>query len=291
VLADIAGNDSYYCEPYAEIAGRADYHSDYLVAGSSAQGAGFGRRGDGSDGHAWAGGLGVLIDLVGDDRYEAGNFSQGIGYWFGTGVLYDGAGNDRYYSVYFTQASGAHFAIGAIIDEGGNDRHELFENAGAGIAFGWDFVHALLFDRAGDDTYLAKRISLGLSDIRSNAFLVDLEGDDTYQLDSERNGFGASDHRPDYRVPQLPGIYNAEAASFGFLLDGGGDDRYRVRDPETNEITEHPRAGNDRTWLTPEPGSEEWGAENFGVGLDREGGVIPEWERLRRAYEELLDEE
>ena len=59
-----------------------------------------------------AGGLGALLDVDGDDVYEAGNFSQGLGYWYGTGVLWDGGGDDRFESVYFTQGSGAHFAIG-----------------------------------------------------------------------------------------------------------------------------------------------------------------------------------
>ncbi len=222
VLADASGADRYYCEPYAEKVGRADYHSDYLVASSNAQGVGSGRRGDGSDGHAWAGGLGVLVDLAGDDHYEAGNWSQGTGYWFGTGILYDGDGDDLYRSVYFTQASGAHFAIGAIIDEAGDDRHELFENAGAGLAFGWDFTNALLFDRSGNDHYEAKIISLGLAEIRSNAFLVDLDGDDTYRLGRGQRGFGASDFREEYRVPDLGRRTTSTRARTGFCSTGEG---------------------------------------------------------------------
>jgi len=278
VLADAAGDDRYYCEPYAEKVGRADYHSDYLVAASHAQGVGSGRRGDGTDGHAWAGGLGVLVDLDGNDHYEAGNWAQGTGYWFGTGLLYDGDGDDVYRSVYFTQASGAHYAIGAIVDEAGDDRHELFENAGAGIAFGWDYTHALLFDRSGDDHYEAKIISLGLAEIRSNAFLVDLEGDDTYRLNEGQLGFGASDYREDYRVPDMRAPYNSYTACFGFLLDGGGKDRYLVTRPEGGGTIPHEDARNDALWLLPDRGTESWGAENFGVGLDCEGGVVPDWE-------------
>ena len=56
---------------------RADYHSDEKIAGSNAQGAGMGRRGDIGDGHAWAGGLGALIDVDGDDRYDAGQLQPG----------------------------------------------------------------------------------------------------------------------------------------------------------------------------------------------------------------------
>ena len=73
------------------------------VPNSNAQGAGMGRRGDISDGHAWAGGLGALIDLSGNDEYVSGNWAAGVGYWFGTGVLYDGEGRE----VIVGQRSGA----------------------------------------------------------------------------------------------------------------------------------------------------------------------------------------
>ena len=127
ILADRSGDDVYVAEPLPEKAGtsRADYHSDQKIVGSNAQGAGMGRRGDVSDGHAWAGGLGALLDVDGNDTYSAGNFSQGVGYWFGTGILYDGGGDDTYDSVYFSHASGAHFAVGIVDDEGGNDVHRL----------------------------------------------------------------------------------------------------------------------------------------------------------------------
>ncbi|MDP7398266.1 MAG: hypothetical protein QF541_15455, partial [Lentisphaeria bacterium] len=153
VLANHSGNDQYEAEVYAEKAGRADYHSGGKIAISQAQGVGAGRRGDGADGHNWAGGLGTMIDLSGDDSYLAGNFSVGLGYWYGTGLLFDGAGDDHYKSVYFTQGSGAHFCIGVLIDEGGNDRHELFETGGAGLGFGWDFTVALLLNKGGNDVY------------------------------------------------------------------------------------------------------------------------------------------
>lgn len=69
VLASFDGDDKYTAEPFAEVYNRADYHSELKINGNSAQGAGFGRRGDGSDGHSWAGGLGAIIDIHGDDHY------------------------------------------------------------------------------------------------------------------------------------------------------------------------------------------------------------------------------
>ncbi|MCH7947063.1 MAG: hypothetical protein IIC66_04615, partial [candidate division Zixibacteria bacterium] len=85
VLASFSGNDKYTAEPYSKVFDRGDYHSKNVINGNQAQGAGFGRRGDGSDGHSWAGGLGAIIDISGDDHYYSGNFTLGVGYWFGTG--------------------------------------------------------------------------------------------------------------------------------------------------------------------------------------------------------------
>jgi hypothetical protein len=228
---------------------------------------GAGRRGDGSDGHSWAGGLGAILDLSGDDRYVAGNFSQGVGYWFGTGVMYDGSGDDRYESVYFTQASGAHFCVGALIDEAGDDVHVLSETAGAGLGFGWDWTNALLLDRSGNDRYEAERISIGCSQIRSQVYFVEGGGDDVYVIPEKGCAFGASPTRPDYLRPDPLAPYMHEGSSVGVFLDLGGTDSY----PDTHTAREGGR------WWNPEPAKA--GPRNLGVGADREGGRVPELDR------------
>lgn len=276
VLASWGGDDAYTAEPDAAIAGRADYHSEHEIAANAAQGAGMGRRGDGSDGHSWAGGLGVLVDIHGADHYRSGNWSLGCGYWFGIGLLYEGDGDDRYESVYFTQASGAHFCIGAMLDEGGDDEHLLFGNAGAALAFGWDYTNALLLDTAGNDTYQAKIISLGLAEIRSNAFLIDLSGDDIYRLDAGQLGFGASDMRDYYRRAPATAPYYGESLSIGLLLDGGGHDRYEVRDTERDAFRADSLLGDGVWRLLPAPGGADAGFGNHGACWDAERGCLPE---------------
>jgi len=276
VLASWGGDDEYTAEPYAEVAGRADYHSDHEIAANAAQGAGMGRRGDGSDGHSWAGGLGAIIDIHGADRYRSGNWSLGCGYWFGIGLMYEGDGDDRYESVYFTQASGAHFCVGAILDEGGDDQHLLFGNAGAALAFGWDYTNALLIDTAGDDIYQAKIISLGLAEIRSNAFLLDLAGDDTYRLDAGQLGLGASDTRDYYEKAPATAPYYGESLSIGLLIDAGGHDRYERRDEEKDRFSPDSLLA-DTHWRTlPAPGSPGAGFGNQGAFWDTDAGSLPE---------------
>ena len=124
VLVDLAGND-HYTAVRTPSGGRADPHSNGEVAANNAQGAAVGRRGDLSDGHLWAGGVGLLVDTIGDDQYRAGNFAQGSGYWLGTGMLLEGGGDDLYESVYFSQGSASHFAVGLLLDAGGHDTHWL----------------------------------------------------------------------------------------------------------------------------------------------------------------------
>ncbi len=274
VCASYDGDDKYTAEPYAEVYNRGDYHSEHKINGNEAQGAGFGRRGDGSDGHAWAGGLGAIIDIHGDDHYYSGNWTLGIGYWFGTGIAVDRRGNDLYESCYFTQGSGAHYCNGILIDESGDDRHELYETAGAGLGFGWDFTNAFLINKGGNDTYHAKIISMGLAQIRSNAFLVDIGGDDKYFLGEGTAGLGEASYREGYGKPRRLTIYLSYAKSFGGFIDiGGRDEYYSFKD---NEKSEHPRAKNNHTWFKPARTDSLFGFDNYGVGIDVADGTVPE---------------
>jgi hypothetical protein len=278
ICADFQGNDKYTAEPYESVAHRGDYHSENKINVNAAQGAGMGRRGDGSDGHSWAGGLGALIDIHGNDYFYSGNWSLGCGYWFGTGLVYEGDGDDIYESVYFTQASGAHYCIGAIVDEGGDDIHKLWETAGAGIAFGWDYTVAILLDKGGNDRYEAKIISIGCAQIRSDAFLIDIGGDDYYQLQAGTQGFGAATFLDSYAIPNKISPYDIYAKSFALLLDIGGKDSYNDWDKEKDTITSNEVCRDSKTWLLPSREDKNYGHNNYGVGMDVDSGMVPEAE-------------
>jgi hypothetical protein len=93
---------------------------------------------------------GLLFDMAGDDIYNGGNFACGSGY-FGFGLLYDAAGHDRYYSD--TQGQGAAtFGIGVLFDGDGSD---IYSSAVYSQGFGATEGCGLIVDAAGNDNYSA----------------------------------------------------------------------------------------------------------------------------------------
>jgi hypothetical protein len=249
-LVDLAGNDDYVAEPDPSRApGRADYHADHRVAASNAQGAGVGRRGDRTDGDAWAGGVGVLLDRAGDDTYTAGTFAQGVGYWWGLGLLLDGGGADAYRSAYFAQGSAAHFALGLLYDRDGDDRYVLDSPAdlaagfgsGAGLGYGWDHAVGMLLDETGNDLYEADKTALGVAHRRSFALFADGAGNDRYRLSAGRgvaSSLGRVDDNPGGLEPgpgaKSPWRAAGRSPQAGLFVDLGGKDAYP--EDETREL-------------------------------------------------------
>ena len=208
VLLEKAGDDSYEAGGVAPDTGRDGSH--FL---SMSQGFGLGLRLADEDFNRFSlsGGVGVLADFRGDDRYKVDVFGQGSGYYFGAGLLFDGEGNDRYNGYNYTQGAGVHSAVGALLDGGGNDVYEgMHHSAGNGL----DRGVGVIFDLKGNDRYDnstdcqgagVKPFGLGM--------LVDHEGDDAYRC---RTGRGYA-RIPEYWASQWP---------TGLFLDRFGRDEY-----------------------------------------------------------------
>lgn len=271
-LVDRAGDDVYRAETDSRKEPRPDYsHSAEYVNATGGQGAGMGRRGDISDGHAWAGGLGTLIDLDGDDQYLSGNWSLGSGYWYGMGFVYDRSGNDLYQATTFSIASGAHFCVGGLFDEAGDDTYEGLADARTGMGFGHDFTVAILFDRTGNDTYRFGWEGIGDAINTSQAFFVDGGGEDTYVLDAGRNGLGMTNFNPSNWPPRVEANYQANATQIGLFLDLGGADRYLERGPGGEESPSS-LLRDDMVLLRPEdPGVGDH--RHYGIFRDGTGDV------------------
>jgi hypothetical protein len=225
LLSDRAGNDQYQastcaqgfgstrgCGALLDQAGADNYalggkyfHAplmplDYRTLG---QGMGFGLRPD------LAGGLGLLYDRKGNDRYLGGVYAQGVGYWYASGVLVDEAGNDVYNAVYYPQGSGIHLANGFLYDGGGDDAYYSRNGPGQGSAHDWGL--GIMIDASGNDAYSIHGGN-GMALSNSVAVFVDESGDDRYERNDGQN-YGS-------------GAFSRSTGSIGLFLDAGGKDSY-----------------------------------------------------------------
>ena len=192
-------------------------------------------------------GFSAIIDLAGDDRYAMDG--PGLGAAFaGASLLIDFAGNDSYEAKFFAQGAAA-FGFGALLDLGGDDRYRV-EAWGQGFGIG-DGV-GLLWDRAGNDRYLAGGVpdrfnrAGGVSGAQGAAFghrgqlaggigiLRDDAGDDAYEAQMFAQGLGyyyglgvlwergGNDRYRALQYAQGNGVHQA----IGVLREESGDDRY-----------------------------------------------------------------
>lgn len=244
LLVDFEGNDSYVAED-SYLFNPTQQTKDHNA--SLAQGTGFGKRADYEDGHSWAGGVGILCDVKGNDTYSAGLFAQGCAYWYAVGMLLDGAGDDQYKAVWYVQGSGAHFGAAYLDDFGGNDRYVATMNMSQGS--GHDFTIGFLNDRGGNDYYDAPTLSLGGGNANGMGLFYDWAGDDTY-VTHGRPVLGQANPLDQGARKYLN--------CFGIFVDGGGNDTY-------NE----PWAGNGKKWIGPKANPAKPDPYEIGVGIDK----------------------
>jgi hypothetical protein len=158
-----------------------------------------------------SGGVGVLLDRAGRDRYEAGNFSQGGGYYFGWGALLDlGPEADRYEGSRYSLGFGAHSGVGSFLDAGGNDRYRGW--VGAQCSAAWDLSVTVFLDDAGDDIYeTGPGFAVGAAAHNGFSLFVDRAGRDAYRVAPARAG---------------PNDYHGGPSVAVFVDAGGGADVY-----------------------------------------------------------------
>ncbi len=206
VLVDEGGRDLYRAN-----GPQPSGYGTPAVYNAFSQGIGFGYRMYG------AGGIGILSDLGGDDRYEAGEFAQGGGYYYALGILHDAGGRDLYYGNRYAQGFGVHQGFGILADDSGNDTYWAMTAAGQGAA--WDVGAGLLIDRGGDDSYQADGLAQGGASMQGIAMLIDLGGRDRYDAAGGATQGQSGGNQYHYK--------STGALSFSVLLDqGGGEDVY-----------------------------------------------------------------
>ena len=205
ILHDIAGEDFYI--------GDEAVPSLYNVAGEYSgwsQGVGCGFRG------FTPGGIGLLIDRQGNDRYQGGDFSQGVGYFFAVGMLYDGEGNDEYFGRRYAQGAAAHQAVGIALDDGGDDQYTAHVAGAQGSA--WDAAVGILQDAQGHDRYRCGNLCQGSGSMNGLGAFLDKMGNDVYTAESGQGHGGSSKYWG-----------GRHAKNLGVFVDLQGDDQFRLR--------------------------------------------------------------
>lgn len=250
-LIDPAGNDHYtlnnapLIRPSPQLPDRNS---------SMGQGAGRGLRGVFADGRSAAGGVGILLDLAGDDHYVAQVFAQGVGYYEGLGLLVDDGGNDRFDAAWYAMGAAVHGAAGMLLKRGtGDDRYRASHSTSIGAAN--DFSVGIFVDEGGHDHYTVGDLGLGAAHDSSIAMFVDGGGDDQYQVTGTVCGaFGAA------RISRW-GTLRENLLNLGLFMDLAGADRYP---------SHCAGAGDNTSWTPPRVWPQFHLRSEAGAGLDGE---------------------
>lgn len=237
VLREEGGNDYYLTSsPFLDVL-RYDNHFVTFT-----QGASLGFRPIAS------GGIGILSDTEGNDKYSSDIYGQGTAYWFGLGALVDSKGEDVYTSYQYAQGSGVHLAFGILLDSAGND---VYTSHGVSQGCGHDIAMGALVDFSGDDHYFAESLSLGSGNANASSLFYDLHGNDSYVGLNETNTFGYSDFRRNYGMMGIfcdafgKDVYNSilnnnsvtHKSTYGTFLDFNFNTNTNVISPKNDQGT------------------------------------------------------
>jgi hypothetical protein len=243
-VIDLEGNDLYDSHTMSVGVGQPggvgfvlDHAGDDRYRCNGAEPSGYGTEGEWTGwgigcGFGWrtlaCGGIGLVVDVAGNDIYDAGEFGLGCGYFMAIGAVRDMDGDDIYHSSRYGLAAAAHAGVGLFMDDKGNDTYE--GKTAASIGGVWDIVTGYFYDGAGDDNYRCDGLGLGACAQNGFGIFWDAGGADNYRGSASTIGNAGS---AEYGGGRL-------AKNFGIFIDsGGGKDNY-PRDDRKNgsEIVE-----------------------------------------------------
>ena len=250
-LIDPGGDDSYILDNTPLIRPSAQLP---LRNSSMGQGAGRGIRGDFIDGRSTTGGIGILLDMAGNDHYVAQVFAQGVGYYEGLGILVDDDGKDTFDATWYAMGAAAHRGAGILLKRGvGNDHYHASHSMSIGAAH--DFSVGIFLDEGGDDQYELGDLGLGAAYDNSTALFVDAKGDDRYAVkDLSCRAFGVA------QLSQWGGV-REDLPNLGLFMDLGGGDAY----PDHCQ-----QAGNNTEWTSRQTWPQLKLRSEAGAGIDGE---------------------
>jgi hypothetical protein len=246
VIVDYAGDDAYesndaFQRPWGDSKNVYGNEAANITKGGFSQGCG-------------DLGVGMLVDLAGNDNYVGMCFTQGAAF-MGVGLLFDEAGNDVYRGIELHQGI-AQQGAGLLIDSAGQDRYEALMTAqGVGLAGGC----GMLYDggKEGDSYYCKGRqptgygtagvfegwgqgVGIGYRPYASGGvgILFDRAGADRMEAGNFSQGGGyyyglgmllcAGDENDHYIGSRYAQGFTAHQAA-GIMIEAGGNDRYSTR--------------------------------------------------------------
>ncbi len=164
----------------------------------------------------------IVVDLAGNDRYESGRpggVAAGIGR---TAILIDIQGDDEYDAPSLSQAS-AIGGIGILVDSAGDDRYRAGSMSQGFALYGI----ALLLDAQGNDNYALAALGQGLGMTQGHASLLDLDGDDEYRAKGMiPTNYGTPGLTDAWAQGVGLGVRDHYPGGVGILQDFAGDDVY-----------------------------------------------------------------
>ena len=230
-VIDLEGNDLYDSKTYSVGCGQPggvgfvlDHSGDDRYRCTGGEPSPYGTEGEWFGGgigcgFGWrtlaCGGIGLVVDVKGNDIYDAGEFGLACGYFMAVGAVRDMDGDDIYRSSRYGLAAAAHAAVGVFMDDKGNDTY--VGKTAASIGGTWDIVTGYFYDGAGDDTYRCDGLGLGACAQNGFGIFWDAGGDDFYRGKGSTLGHAG---KAEYGGGRL-------AKNFGIFMDtGGGKDSY-----------------------------------------------------------------
>ncbi len=166
----------------------------------------------------------VVIDFEGDDRYISPGFAAVASGFFGLGVILDMSGNDLYDGGQLSLGA-SFFGMGCLMDMSGNDTYVSSEG-GQGCAF---FGAACLFDGKGNDLYSGAKYVQGVGGPMGLGLLHDAAGKDHYRAGWKHgSSYGTKGIYQACSQGVGWGFRKHAAGGIGILLDSAGDDIYEA---------------------------------------------------------------
>jgi hypothetical protein len=166
----------------------------------------------------------LVIDLGGNDVYQAHDSSGGAAAFLSAQILDDEFGNDRYEGLDFAFGS-ALLGYAHLVDASGNDVYAA-RCASLGFAF---YGLGLLEDREGNDTYSTAYLSQGAASAHGLGLLRDDAGNDRYESRPVYpDDLRYRDHFLSMSQGFSTGFAPRHAGGIGALWDRTGHDVYRA---------------------------------------------------------------